>query len=156
MKSKSPIYDIVSSQDDEKFSMGQRVADRVAETVGSWKFIIIQSIIISIWITLNSTGILTWDPYPFILLNLTLSFQAAYTAPIIMMSQNRQEEKDRKRAEADFQVNLIAEKQIEIIQQEVQAITSHVKKTSSIKAEIGILQEELKNLRALLEQQSKS
>ena len=70
--------------------LGQRVADRVAAIVGSWRFIIIQTTLLLAWIALNVVAYVQhWDPYPFILLNLVLSFQAAYTAPIIMMSQNR-------------------------------------------------------------------
>ncbi len=72
---------------------GQRIADTVAATMGSWKFIIIQSVILLAWIALNITAYIEhWDPYPFILLNLALSFQAAYAAPFIMMSQNRQQD----------------------------------------------------------------
>lgn len=72
---------------------GAMLADRVAETVGSWRFIVIQSVLLGIWIMLNMIAFINhWDPYPFILLNLVLSFQAAYAAPIIMMSQNRQSE----------------------------------------------------------------
>jgi len=83
----------------------------VAETVGSWRFIIIQSILLTLWILFNILAVIKhWDPYPFILLNLMLSFQAAYTAPIIMMmSQNRQSDMDRERAEHDYQVNVKAE-----------------------------------------------
>ena len=84
-------------------TFGQKAADRVAQIMGSWRFVMIQSIILSIWIILNVTGwVMHWDAYPFILLNLMLSFQAAYTAPIIMMSQNRQGEKDREILHSDF------------------------------------------------------
>ena len=94
-------------------SAGARAADRVAAIIGSWRFIGIQSAILGVWIVLNAIGWRErWDPYPFILLNLMLSFQAAYSAPIIMMSQNRQAEKDRIAAAADYQVNTIAESQI--------------------------------------------
>lgn len=82
-------------------SLGQRFADLVAAVVGSWRFIIIQSMILATWLTLNvTTFIQHWNPYPFILLNLVLSFQAAYTAPIMMMSQNRQADLDRARCQA--------------------------------------------------------
>lgn len=79
-------------------TFGERAADIITRWLGSWTFIIVQSVILAIWITLNLTELLTraWDPYPFILLNLTLSFQAAYAAPIIMMSQNRQAEIEAK------------------------------------------------------------
>jgi uncharacterized membrane protein len=98
----------------DSLTLGQRVADAVAATMGSWRFIIIQSVILAIWIVLNVTAwISQWDPYPFILLNLALSFQAAYAAPIIMMSQNRQEARDRMRAELDLETDLKAETLIE-------------------------------------------
>ena len=100
-----------------KMTMGDRVADTVASTVGSWRFIIVQSILLSFWILLNVIATIQhWDPYPFILLNLMLSFQAAYTAPIIMMSQNRQSTIDRERAEHDYQVNVKAELEVELLQ----------------------------------------
>lgn len=93
-----------------KATPGQRAADRLAATLGSWRFIAIQSVVLAIWISLNAIGwIRHWDPYPFILLNLALSFQAAYSAPIIMMSQNRQAEKDRLAAEEDYRINAEAE-----------------------------------------------
>ena len=108
-------------------TLGQRVADRVAAAVGSWPFIIIQSLLLFAWMAFNvylaamehlHPGFLkAWDPYPFILLNLVLSFQAAYTGPVVMMSQNRQAEKDRLMAENDFEVNKKAEREIEVIMQ---------------------------------------
>jgi len=90
---------------------GERVADSVAATVGSWPFIIVQSVLLAVWIVANAIVIGSWvagrpfDPYPFILLNLVLSFQAAYTGPVVMMSQNRQAAKDRDEAEHDYRVN---------------------------------------------------
>jgi len=103
--------------------LGDRVSDHVAATVGSWRFIIIQSVILSIWIALNATAfIFHWDPYPFILLNLILSFQAAYTAPIIMMSQNRQAEVDRRNAAYDYAVNVKAELEIELLHAKIDAL----------------------------------
>ncbi len=92
---------------------GQRIADGVAARIGSWPFIIFQSILLLCWLVANSLAWINhWDPYPFILLNLALSFQAAYSAPIIMMSQNREAAKDRIAAEEDYQVNLRAELEI--------------------------------------------
>ncbi|WP_312199519.1 DUF1003 domain-containing protein [Anaerospora hongkongensis] len=115
----------INHQFREQLTTGQRVADKVANVVGSWPFIIYQSIIISIWMAANlylvylsTTGpefFKSWDPYPFILLNLVLSFQAAYTGPVVMMSQNRQAEKDRLMAEQDYQINKTAEEEIKII-----------------------------------------
>lgn len=99
---------------------GAKLADRVAMTVGSWRFIAIQSVLLAFWITLNVTAyVRQWDPYPFILLNLVLSFQAAYTAPVIMMSQNRQSDIDRGRAELDYHVNVKAELEIELLHQKI-------------------------------------
>ena len=100
---------------DESLTLGQRVADRVASTMGSWPFIIVQSTFLLAWVILNVTELVfkAWDPYPFILMNLLLSLQAAYAAPVIMMSQNRQAAKDRLAAELDLQTNLHAETLIE-------------------------------------------
>ena len=101
-------------------TVGQKISDAVARTVGSWKFIIIQSVCILGWITYNSVNNANvWDPYPFILLNLMLSFQAAYTAPAIMMSQNRLSEIDRQHANNDFEVNVKAELEIELLHQKI-------------------------------------
>ena len=90
---------------------GERLADSVAASVGSWPFIITQTFLLAVWIMANGLLIRDWrgdkpfDPYPFILLNLILSFQAAYTGPVVMMSQNRQAAKDRDEAEHDYQVD---------------------------------------------------
>lgn len=101
----------------ENLSTGQKIADRVAATMGSWKFIIGQSVLIVMWILLNLTAYFNhWDPYPFILLNLLFSTQAAYAAPIIMMSQNRQSERDRIQARNDYETNIKAKKEIEELQ----------------------------------------
>ena len=110
-----PIID-VNEVVDEQMTVGQKVADTVAATVGSWRFIIIQSCILAIWLALNITGIVfRWDPYPFILLNLMLSFQAAYAAPFVMMSQNRQSEKDRLTAQNDYLINCKGEEEVRFI-----------------------------------------
>ena len=102
---------------------GAALADWVAETVGSWRFIVLQSIVLAIWITLNVMAFIQhWDPYPFILLNLVLSFQAAYAAPIIMMSQNRQSEIDRRNAQHDYRINVKAELEIELLHNKIDAL----------------------------------
>jgi uncharacterized membrane protein len=106
-----------------KPTRGQRLADGVAATIGSWRFILIQSTAIAIWMTGNVlSGKGAWDPYPFILLNLLLSFQAAYTAPAIMMSQNRQSEMDRRHAESDYEINVKAELEIELLHEKIDAM----------------------------------
>jgi len=104
-------------------TVGQRIADKVASAMGSWRFIIIQSTLLFFWIVLNVTAyIRQWDPYPFILLNLALSFQAAYAAPFIMMSQNRQQDIDRLAAATDHQINVKAELEIESLHQKLDAL----------------------------------
>lgn len=109
-----------------QLTFGQRVADAVAATMGSWTFIIVQSVILTFWIALNVIAWVShWDPYPFILLNLALSFQAAYAAPFIMISQNRQAERDRHQAEEDFRTNVEAEHRIEALQKSLAAIEAN-------------------------------
>jgi uncharacterized membrane protein len=106
-----------------QLTVGQKVADTVAATMGSWRFIIIQSAILIFWITANLTAWINhWDPYPFILLNLALSFQAAYAAPFIMMSQNRQQDIDRLAAKSDYDINIKAELEIELLHQKLDAL----------------------------------
>jgi uncharacterized membrane protein len=98
-------------------SFGERLADKVASAMGSWRFIIIQSVVVSVWIAINLIVILNhWDPYPFILLNLLFSTQAAYAAPVIMMAQNRQSSRDRVQASNDYMTNLEAKREIEQLQ----------------------------------------
>jgi uncharacterized membrane protein len=98
----------------ESLGFGQQLADKVANGMGSWRFIIIQSMIVILWMALNIVGFLYhWDKYPYILLNLLFSTQAAYAAPIIMMAQNRQSERDRAQADADYKTNCEAKKEIE-------------------------------------------
>ena len=107
-----PVIDI-NKVTDEQMTMGQKIADKVAATVGSWRFIIVQSCVLAIWLVLNSLAwVYRWDPYPFILLNLALSFQAAYSAPFVMMSQNRQAEKDRLTAQNDYLCDTKGEEEI--------------------------------------------
>lgn len=100
----------------ESRTFGSRIADSVANGMGSWSFIIIQTVLVILWMGLNLVGwIYHWDVYPFILLNLVFSTQAAYAAPIIMMSQNRQNERDRMHAQEDYQTNIAAKKEIEAL-----------------------------------------
>jgi uncharacterized membrane protein len=100
----------------ETLGFGSRLADSVAKGMGSWKFIIFQTILVILWMGLNIVGFFYhWDVYPFILLNLLFSTQAAYAAPIIMMSQNRQSERDRLQAQADYQTNIEAKQEIEAL-----------------------------------------
>jgi uncharacterized membrane protein len=119
-----PVRNVIVEHE-EQLALGQRVADRVALMVGSWPFIIIQSALFLVWVAINFYLVFTemkhpgslkaWDPYPFILLNLVLSFQAAYTGPVVMMSQNRQTEKDRLMAQHDYEINQKAEEELEVV-----------------------------------------
>jgi len=118
---------------------GDRVADWIAAVVGSWPFVIAQSVLLTLWILVNVYAwVQAWDPYPFILLNLMLSFQAAYTAPVILMSQNRQAILDRQDQANDYDVNLKAELEIELLHhkidllrtKEIQLLTELVKDLS--------------------------
>lgn len=100
----------------ETLGFGSRLADSVAKGMGSWRFIVLQTLFVIIWMSLNIVGFFYhWDVYPFILLNLLFSTQAAYAAPIIMMSQNRQSERDRLQAQADYQTNIEAKQEIEAL-----------------------------------------
>lgn len=129
----------VSPQNErEKYTLGQRAADAIAKFAGSWAFIFSFTGVLILWMVLNTVlATKAFDPYPFILLNLVLSCVAAIQAPLIMMSQNRQEEKDRRRAENDYKVNLKTEIMIEDLYDKVNAI---LKKQSSIEKQIIIMQ----------------
>jgi len=127
---------------------GYDLADNISNFVGSWPFIIVQSIILTIWVIVNVKGLASFDPYPFILLNLFLSFQAAYATPMILMSSNRQAEMDRKRIEKDTSIeketNKLAKETVAIIDKINKTLKQHdlySEELSSIKAKI----EELKN-----------
>ena len=115
----------------EIITRGQSISDKVAQFGGSWKFIIIFAIILTVWILYNSVAPngLNFDPYPFILMNLILSTIAALQAPIIMMSQNRQEEKDRMRSENDYLINLKAEMEIRSLHQKIDLLLEEQIKT---------------------------
>src|SRR6476661_7529748 len=108
-------------------SRGQKLSDKVARFGGSWKFIALFGIVLAIWIAYNVTVLssMAFDPYPFILMNLILSCIAALQAPIIMMSQNRQEEKDRQRAQNDYMVNMKAELEIRSLHQKIDHLIKH-------------------------------
>jgi len=127
---------------------GQRIADAVAATMGSWPFMIVQTTILVGWISLNVLAwVRQWDPYPFILLNLALSFQAAYAAPFIMMSQNRQSDIDRQKAEEDYKVNIKAELEIELLHQKIDELRER---------EVLVLVRSVERLTALLEKREEA
>lgn len=117
----------VDNEFDQSWTFGERLADRIAEFGGSWTFLICFGLFLVVWILINTVVLIVHppDPYPFILLNLVLSCLAAVQAPIIMMSQNRQEAKDRLRSQHDYQVNLKAELEIRHLHEKVDHLLSH-------------------------------
>lgn len=115
------LSDNIEPDLDENLSIGQKIADNIAEVGGSWSFIIFFFVFLALWMCINVWVLATkpFDPYPFILLNLMLSCLAAIQAPIIMMSQNRVEQKDRKRSEHDYMINLKAELEIRLLHEKI-------------------------------------
>lgn len=136
-------------------SRGDRIADVVTETVGSWRFIIIQSCLLAVWIVLNVTAwIAHWDPYPFILLNLALSFQAAYATPFILMSQNRQSIIDRAKAQQDLDCDIKAEIEIELLHHKLDSLRE--REIADLQLSIQRQFEIIQRLEGLLEQEIKA
>jgi uncharacterized membrane protein len=121
------LTDKIDTEDRQKLTVGQKVADKVASFGGSWTFIISFGIFIFFWINVNVFWLVnkSFDPYPFILLNLILSCLAALQAPVIMMSQNRQEEKDRERAKKDYMINLKSELEIRMLHEKIDHFIMH-------------------------------
>jgi uncharacterized membrane protein len=112
----------------DRLPTGARVADLVAGFIGSWQFIIIQSVIFAVWVVINTLWLFAgyqWDPYPFILFNLFMSAEAAYSSPLILMSQNRQSERDREHAQHDYECNVAAKEEIETILSELGRLELH-------------------------------
>lgn len=125
--SKTTLTDKIDGDEDSLLTTGQKIADHVASFGGSWKFIIGFGVFILFWIVLNVFWLMnrSFDPYPFILLNLILSCLAAIQAPVIMMSQNRQEDKDRKRSKNDYMVNLKSELEIRLLHEKIDHLIMH-------------------------------
>ena len=129
----------------EKYTLGQRAADTIAKFAGSWAFIFSFAGVLILWMVVNAIlATKAFDPYPFILLNLVLSCVAAIQAPLIMMSQNRQEEKDRRRAENDYKVNLKTEIMIEDLYDKVNAILARQSQIEKLLTEKKTEDEETK------------
>lgn len=150
MSKKNTVKKEPSLDCEEKIGLGEKLADKTTSLIGSWRFILIQSVVIFVWIVLNATGVITWDSYPFILLNLFMSFQAAYTAPIIMMSQNRESKRDRQRAEDDYRINRLAEGEVEEIILNLQNIQEKIIHHSQISDEVKEIKAEIKALKAYI------
>jgi uncharacterized membrane protein len=137
----------INKEFQEQLTLGQRVADRVASFGGSWPFIFIFAFVLFVWMLYQSiiAHNKSFDPYPFILLNLVLSCLAAIQAPVILMSQNREAQKDRLQSSHDFEVNLKAEKEIEHIQEELDAIKEQSHKILKDMEETRVLISKIKN-----------
>jgi len=126
MKEGELISENVDKTVDEQLTFGQRLSDKIADFGGSWTFILSFFFFLALWIAFNIYSLTkSFDPYPFILLNLILSCIAAMQAPVIMMSQNRQEEKDRERSKHDYQVNLKAELEIRMMHEKIDHLILH-------------------------------
>jgi len=119
IKEEKSIVEKLLNEPVENLTKGEQISDKVAKFGGSWSFIIWFAVVLVCWIIYNSLSSKSFDPYPFILMNLILSCVAALQAPIIMMSQNRQEQKDRKRSENDYLINLKAELEIRSLHQKL-------------------------------------
>ncbi|BBD62605.1 hypothetical protein NIES2109_54510 [Nostoc sp. HK-01] len=135
----------------EELTRGQHLADKLASQVGSWKFLICQSTILAGWVGMNlAPGVPHWDESPFIMLNLVFSFASAYTAPIVLMSQNRQSDTDRRNAEIDHQVNLRAGQNIELLHEKLDTLHSQqiAELTQIVKEQQQMLREMKVNLAA--------
>lgn len=127
VKDQTSLASKVDGENEADLTLGQRVADKVATFGGSWTFIIAFIVFLLVWICVNAFWLVNkgFDPYPFILLNLILSCVAALQAPVIMMSQNRQEEKDRERAKKDYMINLKSELEIRILHEKLDHLIMH-------------------------------
>lgn len=106
----------------EQSTIPERIADSVASFIGSWKFIILQSTVMALWVTGNVFQVFHFDPYPFVFLNLFMSAEAAFSTPLIMMAQNRQSDRDRHQADADYRTNVQAKEEIEALELHLAAI----------------------------------
>ena len=124
---KTTLTDKLDGNEEKPLTTGQKIADKVASFGGSWTFIILFALFIFIWISFNIYWLANrgFDPYPFILLNLILSCIAAIQAPVIMMSQNRQEDKDRERAQNDYMINLKSELEIRMLHEKIDHLIMH-------------------------------
>lgn len=130
-QAKKVVQKVIPPLPRPKLTLGQRFADKITRIGGSWTFIILLLVLIALWMLFNTVLIIKgkfWDEYPFILLNLLLSCLAAMQAPIILMSQNRQAERDRAKAERDYMVNRKAEREIEDMQRDLEQIKELIRK----------------------------
>ncbi len=144
---------------ERNLTLGQRIADKMAAKVGSWGFLIGQTTVLTGWVTMNlMPGVPHWDESPFILLNLMFSFASAYTAPIVLMSQNRQSDAEREKSEYDHQVNLKAGYDIELLHEKIDALQAQQiqELTLIVKEQQRCLQEMKSSVLPVLQQQQRS
>jgi uncharacterized membrane protein len=140
---------VVQNNSTEELTTGQRLADKFAEQVGSWKFLICQSTVLAGWVGINlMPGVPHWDESPFMMLNLVFSFASAYTAPIVLMSQNRQSDTDRINADIDHQVNLRAGQNIELLHEKLDEL--HTQQLNELTQIVKEQQQVLNELRVIL------
>ncbi|MBP1613027.1 MAG: hypothetical protein H6Q13_475 [Bacteroidetes bacterium] len=155
LKDKKTISDTIEREEEPALTFGQRIADKIADFGGSWTFIISFLVSLLLWICLNILWLANkgFDPYPFILLNLILSMLAALQAPVIMMSQNRQESKDRDRAKKDYMINLKSELEIEMLHEKIDhlIINEQQELLEIHKTQLEILSEILKRIENMQE-----
>ncbi|ARV60881.1 hypothetical protein BZZ01_21695 [Nostocales cyanobacterium HT-58-2] len=147
-------HSVVENISTQELTPGQRLADKLAAQVGSWGFLIGQSAILAGWVGLNAIpGVPHWDEAPFMMLNLVFSFASAYTAPIVLMSQNRQSDTDRRNAEIDHQVNLRAGQNIELLHEKLDEL--HTQRLNELTQIIKEQQQSLNEIKVTLVPESK-
>jgi uncharacterized membrane protein len=152
---KTQVVEVVQKTSSEKMTRGERLADKLAAEVGSWRFLISQSLVLAGWVGINLTpGLPHWDESPFMMLNLVFSFASAYTAPVVLMSQNRQSEIDRKKAEHNHNVNLRSGQNVELLHEKLDDL--HTKQLNDLTQIVKQQQEILQELKLTLIPTSKT
>jgi len=150
IRRREPVSRNVEALHQERLSFGERLSDKLADAAGSWRFISGFAVVLGVWVFLNSVALIHhWDKYPYILLNLFLSMLAAVQAPVIMMSQNRQESRDRLRSEHDYEINLKAELEIQQLRDKLdQLADKQWRELLALQSEqIGLLNQQIGLLR---------
>jgi uncharacterized membrane protein len=150
IRRREPVSRNVEALHRERLSFGERLSDKLADAAGSWRFISGFGIVLGVWVFLNSVALIHhWDKYPYILLNLFLSMLAAVQAPVIMMSQNRQESRDRLRSEHDYEINLKAELEIQQLRDKLEQLADKQwRELLALQSEqIGLLNQQIGLLR---------
>ena len=150
IRRREPVSRNVEALHQERLSFGERLSDGLADAAGSWRFISGFGVVLGVWVLLNSVALIHhWDKYPYILLNLFLSMLAAVQAPVIMMSQNRQESRDRLRSEHDYEINLKAELEIQQLRDKLELLADKQwQELLALQSEqLGLLNQQIELLR---------